>query len=85
MSIRADRDPRAFRRDDPQPLHIEILPVGISIYLERGAGLDRVASDPLPITAKAGAKVVNAPARVGEDLYVRIFEGAEIPVRLIVA
>ena len=25
MSIRADRDPRAFRRDDPQPLHIEIL------------------------------------------------------------
>ena len=72
MSIRADRDPGAFRGDDPEPLDVEVLAVGICVDLERGPGLGRMAGDALPIASESRAKVVDASARVGQDLYVRI-------------
>jgi hypothetical protein len=82
MSVRADRDPSAFSGDEPQALHIEVLSVRVRVDFERGAGLDRMASDPLPITAEAGAKVVDALARMGEDLYVWILEAISSIVEL---
>ena len=85
MSVRADRDPRTFGGDDAQPFHIEVLSVRIRVDLERGPGLDRATSDPLPIAGEPSAKVVNAAARMGEDLDVPILEAAKVSVGLVVA
>ncbi|MDQ2912429.1 MAG: hypothetical protein M3T56_04150 [Chloroflexota bacterium] len=85
VSVRADRDPRTFGGDDAQPFHIEVLSVRIRVDLERGPGLDRATSDPLPIACEPSAKVVNAAARMGEDLDVPILEAAKVSVGLVVA
>ena len=84
MSIRADRDPGAFRGDDPEPLHVEVLAVGICVDLERGPGLGGMASDALPVAGEPRPEVVDASARVGQDLYVRVFQTAEVALRLVV-
>ena len=85
MSIRADRYPGAFRRDEPQSLHVEILPVRIRVDFEHRPGLGGMARHLLPVTRETGAKVVDPSTRVREHLNVWIFEPSEIALGLVVA
>jgi hypothetical protein len=85
MGIRPDRDPGPFSGDDPQAFDVEVLPVGIRIDLERRPGRDRAARHLLPVTGQARAEVVDPPARMGEDLHVRILQAAKVPLGLVVA
>jgi len=85
VRVRTDGNPGALGRDDAKPVDIEILAVRIGVDLERGAGVGGTPRDPLPVARETGAEVVDPSAGMGEDLYVRILQAAEVALGLVVA
>ena len=84
VRIGADRHPGPRRRDRPKALDVEVLPVGICVDLERGARRRGGAGDALPVRGETDPKVIDATARMCEDLDVGVGKRFEVPIGLIV-
>ena len=66
-----------------QQSQIQILAVRITIDLHRLAQFCRGGENPRPIRLQSQPEIVNPPARMTENLHLRVAQGGEVTRRLV--
>ncbi len=68
MGVGPDRDSHADLAGEIEQLCVEVLPVGVAVYLDRPVVVAGAFEDPSPVSLQARAKVEDAASRMGKDV-----------------
>ena len=83
VCICPERNPCSLCVGELKQTHVQILSIGIAIDLECLVEFSRLSKDAPPVCPEAEAKIVDASARMSEDLDVRIPQRSDVSLGLI--